>query len=160
MCLPCLSVLYAEMLQAVDSLQALKSRFVNKLCCTCACLHVCMYANLRTYTRNYAFFFPMHLKTAVIEKVASLNPDSWWWIKGDGVDVVKGLWESVKGEWAGDVDLNDGMLQLLYEKLQNQLQWVEGIGLDQRNSTEIITEDLEAVMNDIAVDLEFIHGGK
>ena len=37
---------------------------------------------------------------------------------------------------------------------------VEGIGLDQRNSTEIITEDLEAVMNDIAADLEIIHGGK
>ena len=90
------------------------------------------------------FFFPIHLKTAVIEKVASLNPDSWCWIKGDGVDVVKGLWESVKGEWA-DVDLNDGMLQLLYEKLQNQLQWVEGIGLDQRNSTEIITEGIPQI---------------
>ena len=107
-----------------------------------------------TCTCNYALlFFPMHLKTAVIEKVATLNPDAWWWIKGDGVDVVKGLWESVKGEWAGDVDLNDGKLQLLYQKLQNQLQWVEGIGLDQRNSTESIIKDLEAVMNDIAADL-------
>ena len=57
---------------------------------------------------------------------------------------MKGLWESVKGELAGVVDLNDGQLQLLYQKLQNQLQWVEGIGLDQRNSIESITEDLEA----------------
>ena len=67
--------------------------------------------------------------------------------------------QRVKGEWAGDVDLNDGKLQLLYQKLQNQLQWVEGIGLDHRNSIESITKDLEAVMNDIAADVEFIHGG-
>jgi len=45
--------------------------------------------------------------------------------------VVKGLWESVKGQWVGDFDLNDGEPQLLYQKLQNQLQWVEEIGLEQ-----------------------------
>lgn len=28
--------------------------------------------------------------------------------KGDGVDVVPGLGESVYSEWSGDVDLNDG----------------------------------------------------
>ena len=33
------------------------------------------------------------------------NPDACWWIKGDGVDVVKGLFESTKGIWSGDVDL-------------------------------------------------------
>ena len=127
--------------------------------CLSACVHVCGLEGTCT-CNDVLLFCQIHLKTAVIEKLATLNPDSWWWIKGDGVDVVKGLWESVKGEWAGDVDLNDGQLQLLYQKLQNQLQWVEGIGLDQRNSIESITEDLEAVMNDIAADLEFIHGGK
>ena len=127
--------------------------------CLSACVHVCGLEGTCT-CNDVLLFCQIHLKTAVIEKLATLNPDSWWWIKGDGIDIVKGLWESVKGEWAGDVDLNDGQLQLLYQKLQNQLQWVEGIGLDQRNSIESITEDLEAVMNDIAVDLEFIHGGK
>ena len=123
--------------------------------CLSACVQVCEVE--RTYTHNYVvLFFPIHLKTTVIEKVATLNPDSWWWMKGDGVDAAKGLWES--GERAGDVDLNDGKLQL--QKLQNQLHWVEEIGLDQRNSTESITEDLEVVMNDITADFEFIHGGK
>ena len=107
--------------------------------------------------------FPLlycYLKIAVIERAATLNPDTWWWIKGDGVDVVKGLWESVKGQWAGDVDLNDGELQLLYQKLQNQLQWVEGIGLEQRNSIERIMDDLDTAMNDITAHLEFVHCGK
>lgn len=76
-------------------------------------------------------FFYRYLKIAVIERAATLNTNTWWWIKGDGVDMVKALWESVKGQWVGDFDLNDGELQLLYQKLQNQLQWVEEIGLEQ-----------------------------
>ena len=41
------------------------------------------------------------------------------WIKGDGTDVVKGLWESVNREWAGDVDLNDGRLREQYQQHKN-----------------------------------------
>ena len=33
------------------------------------------------------------------------------WIKADGVDVVK---ESVKGEWSGDVDMNDASVSKLF----------------------------------------------
>jgi len=76
-------------------------------------------------------FFYRYLKIAVIERAATLNTNTWWGIKGDGIDVVKALWESVKGQWVGDFDLNDGEPQLLYQKLQNQLQWVEEIGLEQ-----------------------------
>ena len=32
------------------------------------------------------------------------NPGTYWWIKGDGCDVIPGLGESVAGEWSGDVD--------------------------------------------------------
>ena len=39
-----------------------------------------------------------------------MYPDVYWWLKGDGTDVVKGLWQSMSGEWAGDVDINDGKL--------------------------------------------------
>ena len=44
----------------------------------------------------------------MLEKLVSINPTARWWIKGDGTDVIKGLWQSVTGEWSGDVDLNDG----------------------------------------------------
>jgi len=63
--------------------------------------------------------FYCYLKIAVIERAATLSPNTWWWIKGDGVDVVKGLWESVKGQWAGDVDLNDGELFVRQESNEN-----------------------------------------
>ena len=39
--------------------------------------------------------------------------------KGDGVDVVKGLWYSVKGLWAGDLDLNNGRVQKYSENYEN-----------------------------------------
>ena len=55
---------------------------------------------------------------AVLKKLVSINPTARWWIKGDGTDVVKGLWQSVSGEWASDVDLNDGKLQHLYGELR------------------------------------------
>ena len=32
---------------------------------------------------------------AVLERLVAINPTVQWWIKGDGTDVVKGLWQSV-----------------------------------------------------------------
>jgi len=46
----------------------------------------------------------------VLEELVSLNPNARWWIKGDGTDVIKGLWQSSTGEWSGDADLYDGKL--------------------------------------------------
>ena len=61
---------------------------------------------------------------AVLEKLVAINPTTQWWIKGDGTDVVKGLWQSVSG------DLNDGKLQHLYSELQESLAWSNDIGLN------------------------------
>ena len=33
----------------------------------------------------------------MLKKLANVNPNSRWWIKGDDTDVIKGLWESVSG---------------------------------------------------------------
>lgn len=46
---------------------------------------------------------------AVLRKLASVSSNSRWWIKGDGTDVTKGLWESVSGKWDGDIDLKGAM---------------------------------------------------
>ena len=48
----------------------------------------------------------------VIEEAAMAHPNLWWWLKEDGCDLNKGLKESARGQWSGDVDLNDGSLQL------------------------------------------------
>ena len=51
---------------------------------------------------------------------------------------MKGLWESVSGEWAGDVDLNDGKLRQMYEQYKEKIIWVKKIGL-QSNDIEYKT---------------------
>ena len=66
------------------------------------------------------------LQTLVLKKLATVNSNARLWIKGDGTD-VKGLWESVSGEWSGDTDLNDGKLNQLYKEFQDQLAWVKCI---------------------------------
>jgi len=41
----------------------------------------------------------------VLDEAAKLNHDTWWWLKVDGCDLIKGLKESTKLMWSGDVDL-------------------------------------------------------
>ena len=105
-------------------------------------------------------FFKIYLKTAVIQKAYSLSTnDTWWWIKGDGCDVIKGIWESTKGEWSGDVDLNDNQLENIYSMFQKQLQWAERIGLNERSNLDSISCDLNTVMKDTVSDLDFVYTG-
>ena len=44
---------------------------------------------------------------SVLDEAVRSHPDTWWWVKADGTDLVSGLGESVSGEWSGDIDLND-----------------------------------------------------
>ena len=39
-----------------------------------------------------------HVQVEVIKRAAELDPNIWWRIKGDGVDVVKGIKELTRGE--------------------------------------------------------------
>ena len=96
---------------------------------------------------------------AVLERLVAINPTVQWWIKGDGTDVVKGLWQSVSGEWGGDVDLNDGKLQRLYSELQESLAWINNIGLSDSGINHI-KKELEKVLGIISSDLHFISSGK
>lgn len=49
------------------------------------------------------------------------NPTGRWWIKADGCDILKGLRESTKREWSGDVDMNDGVPQQHHHKYLSRL---------------------------------------
>lgn len=88
------------------------------------------------------------------------DPGVWWWIKADGVDVVKGLCESTKGVWSGDVDLNDQKLQRLYQEVSGRLKFVSNIGIKCRRDIETIQSDLEAVLEFTKIDSEFLNRGK
>ena len=94
----------------------------------------------------------------MLKKLAALNPSARWWIKGDGTDVVKGLWESVSGEWSGDIDLNDGTLSQLYKECQDRLAWVKSIGIG-NITTEQIKEQLTKALEDNSGDLAFVTSG-
>ena len=59
------------------------------------------------------------------------HPDSQWWLKADECDVVKGLKESVRMKWSGDVDLNDSSLQRDYDAYQYRLEQIKKIGLSE-----------------------------
>ena len=93
------------------------------------------------------------LQSAILQSAAEFNPKAWWWIKGDGVDAVKGLWESTKGQWSGDADLNDGVLNELYEDYQQRLAKVSTLGLGERSTPPLMEADLNATTESLKADV-------
>lgn len=100
------------------------------------------------------------VQLSMLDRAASIHPDCWWWVKADGVDLVSGLGESVKGEWSGDIDLNDGALQRQYEEYQKQLEHINGCGLGERRCHQFLVQDLSRLIEALLFDLTFIHIGK
>ena len=49
-------------------------------------------------------------------------------MKADGVDLVSGLGESIRGVWSGDVYLADGSLQKEFGRHQQQLEFFSELG--------------------------------
>ena len=74
------------------------------------------------------------------------NPSGRVWLKLDGTDVKESLQHSVKGEWNGDVNLNNGHLEGLREDFDNKLAWIELIqsSIEFQNILEIGISCLEA----------------
>lgn len=90
------------------------------------------------------------------EAIATSPPGSSWWIKGDACDVVSGLGESVKGVWTGDVDLNDGKLQLLYKKYTDRKGSILALGLPDPSDRPSVMDDLSREKKCLEEDLSFI----
>lgn len=88
--------------------------------------------------------------------VATFPPSTSWWIKGDAVDLVEGLCESVRGEWSGDIDLSDGQLQQMFQQYKDRLQFINKIGLDERRDHSLILTDVQQVQQSLESDLEFL----
>lgn len=95
----------------------------------------------------------------MLDEASATHQSSYWWIKGDGCDIVKGIGESVSGNWSGDVDLNDGKLQLQFDKYQKRLNTVENLGLLPHHKQEQICQDLRQIENELTADISFITKG-
>ena len=98
----------------------------------------------------------LYVQVSVLDQAASIHPDSSWWIKADGVDVLPGLGESMRMEWSGDVDLNDGSLQRQYDAYIQRLDFINGLGLRERSSAHQILLDLQTLHQDLCSDLSCI----
>ena len=92
-----------------------------------------------------------------MKSTADSNPAAWWWVKADGVDVVKGLWVSTRGEWSGDADLNDGNLAAMYGEYKQRLTKASKLGIDDQQ--QVTETDLNLVLDDLRSDLDFLHSG-
>lgn len=73
--------------------------------------------------------------------------------------MVKGLSESTRGVWSGDVDMNDGTLEKLFQNFSRQLKFVKSIGLGDRATGELMLSDLEQVLQDMKNYMEFLIKG-
>lgn len=100
-----------------------------------------------------------HVQTKVLDEVVLTSPDTSWWIKVDAVDIVSGLGESTSGVWSGDVDLNDGTLQELYQKYKNRQKDINSLILYD-DSRPYITTQFDQEKQSLKCDLEFITESK
>ena len=74
--------------------------------------------------------------------------------------MVSGLGESVKGEWSGDVDLNDGKLQLLYEQYCDRKKSASLLGYPNPADRDAVIEGLGEEKKRLESDMEFITESK
>lgn len=91
---------------------------------------------------------------SVLDEAARVHPNSWWWIKADGCDIVRGLGESISGEWSGDVNLDEGALESFYNEYRRRLEWVRCVGLEERKDD--LESDLDIMKHEITDDVKFI----
>ena len=70
----------------------------------------------------------------MLEEAARVHPEAWWWVKADSCDFC-GLKESVKMEWSGDVDLNDGKVATLHAEYKSCLKFLQmSVCIHERNT--------------------------
>ena len=106
------------------------------------------------------FIKPSPFQMEVLKEAKRVHPDSWWWIKADGCDIVSGLKESVKMEWSGDVDLNDGRVQELHKEYKKCLQFVNSVGVGMRRARRIMISDLHHLQEKLEIHLSFLSSSK
>lgn len=70
---------------------------------------------------------------------------------------MSGLGESMRTEWSGDVDLNDGSLKEQYQGYIQRLDFIKNLGLEDRKY--YVVQDLNRIYEELASDLNFINEG-
>ena len=63
---------------------------------------------------------------------------------------------SVRGEWSGDIDLNDGKLHQMFLEYQGHLESIKEIGLSDSREVEPIVLDLTREKQKMEEELELL----
>jgi len=88
---------------------------------------------------------------SVLDEAVQHNLNAWWWLKADGCDINKGLKESSRLEWSGDVDLADGLLLETYNEYRKRLDTAQNIGLHGDNVVQELANVLDTINKVFAV---------
>ena len=89
------------------------------------------------FSKVLSIFCIYHLtQTAILDEAHKVHPNSQWWIKADGCDLVSGLGESVQQVWSGDVDLADGKVQKMHDAYLKRLRELSHITGDMSDLAE------------------------
>ena len=78
----------------------------------------------------------------------------------DSCDLTAGLFESVCGEWSGDVDINDGKVAELHQLCQSHQKFYECLGLKEPRTIPHVKAQVQEMRDTISSDLEYISTGK
>lgn len=88
------------------------------------------------------------------------HPTAWWWLKADGCDIVEGLKESLKHEWSGDVDLNDGKLAKLHDEYMIRRKFIESVVINDKRGKPSILSDVQKLKKSLESDITFLSSSK
>lgn len=100
------------------------------------------------------------MQIKVLEEAARVHPDTWWWVKTDGCDIVAGLKEAVNHEWSGDVDLNDGKVAKLHAEYMARRKFIEDVGITCRRTRALLLSDLHKLGKDLKNDVIYLSSSK
>lgn len=96
------------------------------------------------------------IQFSILDEAARAHPNTWWWIKADGADLVSGLGESVKGVWSGDVDLADGELRKAQMLHQERIDFHDQLVKRDHRDPLKTAEDITVVEQQTIQDVVFI----
>ena len=99
-------------------------------------------------------------KVTAIDDCKRSHPNSRFWIKADACDVLPGIQEFVKREWAGDVDTEDGRVQMQREEYLKAVDCIEKFGLSSRRTPTAIRDDATFLIKKLEEDNVALHKGE
>lgn len=93
----------------------------------------------------------------MLDEALKHHPNTWWWLKADGCDVVSGLAESMRGTWSGDDDLNNGDVERQYREYRDCLAEIENMKFSSDHKQ--LQHQFQSTIDNLKEDLKYLQTG-